>query len=682
MEFFSPQAAFLASLFLLALGGVGALLLKRNDECAHAWAHISAAVAGVFGIASSVSVLLYDSPFSFVMQSSAPLVSFSFRVDTLSAFFVFTISLMSLVASVYGLGYMRHFFGRFNLAAFGFFYNAFIAGMLLVASADNAIFFLIAWELMSLASYFLVVFEHDKKENLRAGTLYFIMTHISTAFIMVAFILIANAVGSFEFSAWSTSAAALTPSAATLVFLCALVGFGTKAGIIPLHVWLPEAHPAAPSHVSALMSGVMIKTGIYMLIRILLDIFQVIPLWWGGAVLLIASVSSILGVLYALTEHDMKRLLAYHSIENIGIILFGIGSAMVFASLNMRAFALLALAAALFHTLNHAVFKGLLFLSAGSVIMQTHTRNIEEYGGLMRLMPYTGLFFLVGAMAISGLPPLNGFASEWMTFQALFMGMAVVPDGLRWMFIVAAGTLAFTSGLAAACFVKAFGASFLARPRSVEAEQARESHPFLLFGMAALAVLSVVLGVFSASVAAILAKVAGSIGAFAGAESLAGARMGTIFLKNDFAAFSPPAILSWLIFAAAFAFLAVGRITKRRKVVLARTWDCGTDLSPRMEITATGFSRSLVTIFRGILRPSAQTTIEYKDSAMRYFPHEQKVTLTTSDMYQSYFYSPIQRLITRVSEHAKRIQSGLLNAYVAYLFSILIILIVLSETYL
>lgn len=666
---------------MLCLGAIGALILRRDDERASAWAHVSAATASVFGIVSGGCVVLFNSAFSFAVKSSVPLLSFSFHMDKLSAFFVFTVSLLSFVASMYGIGYMRHFFNRYDLGGFGFFYNAFIAGMLLVVTADNALFFLIVWEIMSLASYFLVIFEHDKKDTMRAGTQYFIMTHVATAFIVFAFLLLANAAGSLDFSAWREGANHLTPLAGTLVFLCALVGFGTKAGIIPFHVWLPEAHPAAPSHVSALMSGVMIKTGVYMLLRLFLDVFPIIPAWWGGVVLLIAAASSLLGVLYALAEHDMKRLLAYHSIENVGIILFGAGSAMVFTSLHMEAFALLALVAALFHTLNHAIFKGLLFLAAGSVISQTHTRNIEEYGGLLRVMPYTGFFFLVGAMAISGLPPLNGFASEWMTFQALFMGIATMSSELRWVFIVAAGSLAFTSGLAAACFVKAFGATFLARSRSVEAEHAHESAASVRFGMGVLALLTLFVGVFSGRVSEILVGVTKSLDIFVGSESLAGSTPSTVFLANGFAAFSLPAVFAWLSVVIALVFLVVRIVSRRRKIVLSRTWDCGTTLTPRMEITATGFSRSIIMIFRGVLRPSHQTDIEYKDSAMRYFPMEHTVTLKTGDLYRAYFYVPLQHMVTRASQYMKRIQGGLLNAYVAYLFSALIILIVLSGRY-
>src|SRR3989344_5882219 len=320
---------------------------------------------------------------------------------------------------------------------------------------------------MSIASYFLVVYDRNDPANIKAGSLYLVMTYVGTAFIILAFLFLYKYTGSFDFSAIASGIALVPQSVKNAIFIFALIGFGIKAGIIPLHIWLPAAHPAAPSHVSALMSGVMIKTGIYMMMRLFLDILQPVPLWWGETVLVIGAVSSLLGVLYALTEHDIKRLLAYHSIENIGIILLGLGSALTFSSLGMPSLALLGIVAALFHTVNHAVFKSLLFLGAGAVINETHTRNMEEYGGLIRYMPQTAFFFLVGSMAISAIPPFNGFFSEWLTFQSLFEGIRILDTSVRWIFILAAGVLAFTGGFAAACFVKAFGVTFLARPRSV-----------------------------------------------------------------------------------------------------------------------------------------------------------------------------------------------------------------------
>ncbi len=437
--------------------------------------------------------------------------------------------------------------------------------MVMVVSAHNALFFLVVWEIMSLASYFLVIYENKEKENVQAGSLYFIMTHVGTAFIMLAFLLLYRSTGSLDFGVIKETIGHSSPLVANAVFVLALVGFGTKAGIIPFHIWLPNAHPAAPSHVSALMSGVMIKTGIYMFIRMFMDILPDAPLWWGVVILILGAISSLLGVLYALTEYDIKRLLAYSSIENIGIILLGLGSSLVFWSLDMKPLAVLSLVAALFHTLNHAIFKALLFLGAGSVISQTHTRNMEEYGGLIKYMPETALFFLAGSMAISALPPLNGFFSEWMTFQSLFSGIMASNISVRWVFMLAAGSLAFTGGLAAMCFVRAFGITFLARPRSENVRHARESGFALRIGMAVLAVLTIIIGFTAGSITNTVSGVVSGLSAFNSYEPAFFSNIYTVGLRSGFSSISMPLILASLIVTIILTFFAVYLVSRNRK---------------------------------------------------------------------------------------------------------------------
>ena len=678
MLFIAPPFAFVLALSCLALGAVGSLFLLKQDAAANWWGNIAAALGSAFGLAASVPVLLSGAGFSLSVATSFPLLSLSLSVDMLSAFFIFVISLISLAASVYALGYTTHFYGKYSLGRLGFFYNAFIAGMLLVVSAHNAIFFLIVWEIMSLSSYFLVVYEHKEQANREAGNLYFIMTRIGTACIALAFILLYTATGSFDFGVIAAHAALIPLGMKNLIFILALVGFGTKAGIIPLHVWLPGAHPAAPTHVSALMSGVMIKTAIYMLIRLFVDIIPGAPLWWGLLILVLGAASSLLGVLYALAENDIKRLLAYSSIENIGIILIGLGAALVFLSAGMVPLALLALVAALFHTVNHAVFKGLLFLGAGSVISKTHTRNMEEYGGLIKLMPYTAFFFLVGAMAISALPPFNGFFSEWATFQTLFAGIQHFGFGAGWAFVLGAGSLAFTGGLAAACFVKAFGVSFLARPRSASAKHAKESSWPLHLGMGFLALLSLLLGLFAAPFALLLSSVGKGIGALSGAVPTFSATAYSFTANAGFATVSMPLLFVSLAAAVLGAWVATLVFARNRKVVLAATWDCGSPLTPRMEITSTGFARSLIMIFRGILKPTQQSGAEYLDAYSRYFPKSHEVELGIADVYDAYLYRPLRRLTLRFAGEVKKIQSGNVNGYILYIFIALAVLITFS----
>jgi len=659
-----------------ATGALGALLLGKKDTAANVVGSVLAIAGAAIALIFSGAVLLEGTTQSFAADTSFPLISLSFSVDRLAAFFVLVISAVALLTSIYALGYVRHYYGKYSIGVLGCFYNIFIASMILVVTAHNALFFLIVWEIMSLASYFLVIYERREAASIRAGSLYFIMTHAGTAFIITAFLLMFREAGSFDFDAIHTGLATASPMTQSAIFVTALIGFGAKAGIIPLHIWLPSAHPAAPSHVSALMSGVMIKTGIFMLIRITLGLLPEVHLWWGLTVLVVGAVSSLLGVLYALSEHDLKRLLAYHSIENIGIILLGLGSALVFSSAGMNTLAALGLAAALFHTMNHATFKALLFLGAGSVIGATHTRNIEKYGGLIRLMPQTALFFLIGSMAISALPPLNGFFSEWLTFQSLFQGVTGFDVVTKLIFILSIGALAFTGGLAAACFVKAFGITFLARPRSNAASQAKETSPLLRLAMAAFALLIVGLGLFSGMVTRVLGEVAGDM---AGLESAAtpgstpagSAQFTTVSLLNGFAEISMPAVFAGIVTAFAAAALVFFLLTRQRTQAVAATWDCGTDLTPRMEITATGFSRSIITVMQGLMRPGSETEIEYHD-ANRYFPKTGTVNMGLNDIYRSFIYRPLQVITTTIAGYMRKLQSGNIHAYILYIFLTLI----------
>lgn len=679
LNLISAQASFFLSFLLLAVGAIGSLLFMKNDKLANWWSNLWAIGAAVFGLVSSIAVLWLGSAFTYQIGSTFSFLNFSFNVDKLSAFFIFIISLISLLASIYGIGYVKHFYKKYNIGALGFFYHLFIIGMLLVVSAADGIFFLIVWEIMSVASYFLVVYDRHDENNVKAGFLYLVMTHVGTAFIIVAFLWLYKFTGSFDFAAIKSGLALIPLSIKNIIFLLTLIGFGTKAGIIPFHIWLPAAHPAAPSHVSALMSGVMIKVGIYMMMRLFLDILQPIPVWWGITVLLIGSISALLGVLYAITEHDIKKLLAYHSIENIGIILLGLGSALTFYSLDLPSLALLGLMAALFHTLNHAIFKALLFLSAGSVINETHTRNMEEYGGLIKYMPQTAMFFLIGSMAISALPPFNGFFSEWLTFQTLFQGIMRLDSSLQWIFIIASGSLAFTGGLALACFVKAFGVTFLARPRSSAVAAAKESAWSLRISMGVLAILSLLFGIFSGFLTILFEKIGQDFTIFQNTPSFVSVSSGqSLTVGIGFAATSAPVLFGLLVLVIIFTmFIFRYVINKNQKIKRGATWDCGTNLTPRMEITATGFARSIVLIFRGVLKPSIQHEVEYHDAESRYLPQSRAVTLGVGNMYDAYFYKPLHKMVKGLSLRIKNIQSGNVNVYISYIFIALIVALLL-----
>jgi len=679
MEQIATPVGFMVLLSLFVLGGVGALIGRKFDRFANLWGSMLAVAGSVWGLAFASSVLVSGDVNLQYAASSLPLLPISLHIDKLAAFFVFAISLVALFCSLYAVGYVKSYYKRYSIGSLSFFYNLFIAAMLLVVTASNAILFLIAWEIMALVSYCLVVYDRHDEANVKAGYIYLVMTHVGTAFIILAFMLLYGYTNSFDFGMIKAGAGSVPQLAKDAIFALAFIGLGTKAGVIPFHIWLPSAHPAAPSHVSALMSGVMIKTGIYMMIRLFLDMMGPLPVWWGLAVLIMGSASCVLGVLYAITEHDIKRLLAFHSIENIGIILLGLGSAMVFSSMHQPALMLLALAAALFHTLNHAVFKSLLFLGAGSVIHATHTRNIEEYGGLIKLMPVTALMFLVGSMAISALPPFNGFASEWITFQSLFHGAATAGPVGTWVFVLAIAALGLTGGLALACFVKAFGATFLARPRSDEARHAHESSWWMRLGMVGLGTLCLVLGVASAPITQALQSIGQSItGAVETATRVSALQ--TLHVGSNYAAVSSAMLFGLLLIVPMGVWLVVKYgVYRQQKESLALTWDCGTSLNERMEITSTGFARSIVMIFQGVLRPTMQKRLEYSSTAAsRYLPKSREVTLTVGDLYRKYTYNPLYAFALAVSNRAKVIQNGSVNSYVLYIFAILVITLMVA----
>jgi hydrogenase-4 component B len=395
------------------LGGAAGSLALGNASLNRRVTAVAAMLGALAGLVLAASVLTSGVPLAIhVPALLSPGGGLSLRLDALGAFFVALIGLGAAPAALYGAGYTAAYAGRYSLRWLGAMLNLFLLTMTLVVLADNVLTFLLLWEAMSLASYFLVMTEHDGPDTTAAGSWYLAMTHVGLALILTAFVMLMPEAGSTStFGALRLEAATLSPATRGIVFTLAVLGFGGKAGLVPLHVWLPRAHPAAPSHVSALMSGVMVKLGVYGVLRFALDLLGEGPAWWGGLLIFLGAVSALVGVLYALMEDDLKRLLAYSTVENVGLVFLGVGAGLLFASLGEPAAAGLALAAALYHALNHAAFKSLLFLGAGAVLHATGTRDMNRLGGLIRGMPWTAACFLLGALAIAGLPPLNGFVS-------------------------------------------------------------------------------------------------------------------------------------------------------------------------------------------------------------------------------------------------------------------------------
>lgn len=598
------------------------------------------------------------------------------QMDDLSAFFVFVISLLVVPISIYSVSYTREYQNTKSVALLGALYNLFALSMILVVTADNALLFLIVWELMSVSSYFLVVFEHERPENVQAGWIYLVMTHVGTAFLLLSFLLFYQQVHSFDFAVFRAGAASLPDTTRTLIFIFGLIGFGTKAGLVPLHIWLPYAHPAAPSHISALMSGVMIKTAIYGMLRVFFDfLLPALVWWWGLVVLVLASISTVLGVLYALMEHDLKKLLAYHSVENIGIILIGIGLAMIAAShpesLALISLAALALTAALYHTINHAVFKGLLFLAGGAVVSQTHTRNIEELGGLSKYMPWTAAYFLIGSIAISALPPLNGFVSEWLTFQSLLLGLRLPELIVKVIVPLSAALLALGGALAAACFVKAFGFTFLALPRSKHSALAQEVPATMRGAMGILALLCAVLGILPVLILPWLNGVTSSV---------LGQSINVLFKGSVLAPLAPdqgtfsPLGLAVLLLVLAPVCLGIVYMSRGLRQRRTQTWACGLPrLSSHMQYTATGFSKPIRLTFRSIYQPRREVEVETDVSS--YVRRRIRYELQIDAPFEKYFYGPLSASILKISGAIRHIQTGSINMYLAYIFIVVVILL-------
>ena len=596
----------------------------------------------------------------------SPALEFSFQGDALSGFFVTVISILTLSVSIYSIGYTKNID---NKGLMGFLYNLFILSMYSVVLSGNIITFLISWETMSVVSYFLVTFDRNEK-SAKAGLLYAVMTHIGTAFIIILFLVLYKYTGSMDFSGMRAASAGIPEDLKTLVFIFSIIGFGTKAGIVPFHTWLPGAHPAAPSNISSLMSGVMIKTGIYGFIRISMDVLGHGPEWWGITIIVIGAVSSVIGVLYALMEHDIKKLLAYHSIENIGIILLGIGSSMMFVSNGMYTLSAIALIAGLYHTLNHAIFKGLLFLGAGSIMHATHTKNMEDMGGLIKSMPYTGLFFLIGSVSICALPPFNGFVSEWLTYQALLLGFNAPSITSKIISPLGGAALALTGALAAACFVKAFGISFLGTPRSRHARDAKESSASMIVGMAILAVLCLMAGIFPGTVIGVISP---SVIALTGSDGNIGYG-GLLSIGNTFSSLAPAAILiSMLCIGVAIVIFVIAN--GKRKTVYADSWDCGMpSLTPRMQYTATAFTKPIRLIFKRIYLPKRELSISYILEPL--FVKSLKYSGEITPFFERYMYEPLTAFIRNAAAKARILQSGNLNLYLGYILITLILLLI------
>ncbi len=641
--------SYICAVGLLFFSGLPALLAGQKAGYGEKLSAVLLSAGSLLGIFAVCASLVIPPP-DLTALWPVPGGRILLRLDGLAVVFLLPAFLISGLGGIYGLGYWprsRH--GR-SAGGLRLFYGVLTAAIVLLPSVRNGVLFLAAWEVMALGGFFLILTEQEKEDVRRAAYVYLAATHTGTLALFALFCLLAQVTGSFDFPAAGFLDGG-TP-AALAVFLFALVGFGIKAGIMPLHIWLPEAHAAAPSHVSAIMSGVMIKVGIYGIVRIS-SFFSNIPAWWGWTLLILGAVSGIIGVAFAIAQHDIKRLLAYHSVENIGIILLGLGIALLGQSFGAPSLAALGLAGALLHVINHGLFKSLLFLSAGSVINATGTRHIDRYGGLLQKMSATGLFFLGGAVAICGLPPLNGFVSEWLIYLGSLQSQSpMVPISIS-LASVAAPVLAMIGALAVACFVKVFGVTFLGEARTTWPAPISEAPGSMLWPMGVLLFFCLLIGVVPGATLPFLLRALNDWGVAAsgGTFTTVLAPMGSISLGA--------VLLLALIAGIAFWQKKIGRESSSRP----STWGCGyIKGTARMQYTASSFAEMLTNLFRWVLWTDVKG-----GRAIGFNPGAAKLDTHTPDVVLDRIIHPVFKVASRLAFRSRAfLQHGVIGIYLLY----------------
>ena len=674
MNYLSPLGLAYLALACALASGVLSLGADRYASLLRYGSTILLGAAGLAAVGAGGWSLLHESRHADQLLLGLPWLKWHVRLDPLSGFFFVVVGLLVAAVSLYAPGYLREFAHRQNIhsrAALGVATALFVLGMLLVLLADDAFVFMIAWELMSVSSYFLVAYQHQHAPNRRAAFLYLLMAHVGGLAIMLGFGVLAAFGGGFTFEAMR--AANLSTAWASIAFALVFFGFGMKAGMVPVHAWLPEAHPAAPSHISALMSGVMLKVAIYGLVRLTYDLIGDIQWQWGVAVLVLGTASTLLGVLYALMQHDLKRLLAYHSVENIGIILMGLGLSMIFISNGKPVLGVLGLVAALYHTLNHALFKGLLFLGAGAVAHACGENDLNNMGGLIRRMPQTAVFFLVGCLAISGLPPLNGFVSEWLTFQTALQAPALQSGVLRSLIPIAAAVLALSAALAAACFVKVYGVAFLGQPRGRRVGHAHEVDVGMRAAMGLLALLCLAFGVLPTFFLDAINGVPRMLLGITPPSATAGGWLWLTPVSPRVASYSAPLVFAGVVLIGGLVFLLLR--VRRKNIRRGYPWDCGFGaLNARMQYTATSFSMPIRRVFAPVWDIEEEIE-ETKHANQPFRPAAIRHQLHVQDKSWPRLYEPIGRLVLAAARRIGLIQTGSIHTYLAYSFFTLLLLL-------
>ena len=652
-----------AVLLALAPAGIALSMLK------HGSAILYGACLVVTSALVAIAILNLLDPAHPVLNATLPIglpwLGAHFRIDPLAAFFLVVVNLGGAAASLFALGYGRHEDSPGRVLPF---YPAYLAGMNIVVLSDDAFSFLVAWEFMSLTSWALVVSRHREAENVRAGYVYLLMASFGTLALLLAFGVLGGG-GHYDF----TAIRAAHPSAgvAGAVLLLALVGAGSKAGVVPLHAWLPLAHPAAPSHVSGLMSGVMTKVAVYGFVRIVFDLLGQPEWWWSMVVLAVGGITAVMGVLYALMQHDLKRLLAYHTVENIGIIYIGLGLALAFNAHGMPSAAALALTAGLLHVFNHSVFKSLLFFGSGAVLNATGERDMEHLGGLIHRMPQTAFAFLVGCVAISALPPLNGFVSEWLTFQAILLSPQLPSWGLKFLVPAVGALLALSAALAAACFVKAFGISFLGRARTEAAANASEADSASLSSMLFLALLCLIAGILPGIFIDSLAPVVSTLVGVSMPHQIGLDWLTVVPIAESRSSYNGLLVFLFVTFTGTLAAYAIHRLASD-KLRRAPPWDCGyPDPDPAIQYTASSFAQPI----RRVYGTTVFAAREIGEMPPPGSAAPARLHVELHDLIWEALYAPIAKVITFVTERINILQFLTIRRYLTLVFVALVLLL-------
>jgi len=659
-------AVALASAAALLALAVFAVAIGRSAAATPIIYGASVFVTAISLVAAAAQLLGAAEPLGVTLPLGVPWIGAHFRLDALSAFFLVVVDFGALGASLFALGYGAHETAPQRVLPF---YAAFLAGMTLVVLADDAFTFLLSWEFMSLTSWALVMSHHRVPENVRAGYVYLIMASFGTLALLLGFGLLAGPDGSYTFAAMRAAHPSATIGAFALIL--ALIGAGSKAGVVPLHAWLPLAHPAAPSHVSALMSGVMTKIAVYAFVRIAFELAGAPSWWWSIVVLAVGGITAVMGVLYALMQHDLKRLLAYHTVENIGIIFIGLGLALAFQTYGMPFAAALSLTAALFHVFNHSLFKSLLFFGAGAVLTATGERDMEHLGGLIHRMPQTAFAFLIGCAAISALPPLNGFASEWLTFQAILLSPDLPSWGLKILVPAVGALLALSAALAAACFVKAYGVTFLGRPRSPAAAAATETDGFSLAAMLLLAAACLVAGVLPGLFIDALAPVDTALLGAHMPPQLGVPWLAIIPITASRSSYDGLLVFLFMLMSGGLAAFAIHRLASNR-LRRAPAWDCGyPDASPATQYTAMSFAQPIRRVFGTMVFRAGETAEMPPPGDTR----PARLAVEMHDLIWETLYAPLANVIGVAADRLNRLQFLTIRQFLSLVFSALVILL-------